>query len=85
MSDLFWLFEAQVERLRPFFPKSRRCCRTLTTEDSQRESMRLDGVDDQAITRPILHDELVQVHRVASPARVTVDLVGQGDDLACAA
>lgn len=23
MSDLFWLTEAQVERLRPFFPKSR--------------------------------------------------------------
>ena len=23
MSDLFWLSEAQVERLRPFFPKSR--------------------------------------------------------------
>lgn len=23
MSDLFWLCEAQVERLRPFFPKSR--------------------------------------------------------------
>ena len=22
MSDLFWLSEAQVERLRPFFPKS---------------------------------------------------------------
>lgn len=23
MSDLFWLSEAQVERLRPYFPKSR--------------------------------------------------------------
>lgn len=23
MSDLFWLSEAQVDRLRPFFPKSR--------------------------------------------------------------
>ena len=23
MSELFWLTEAQVERLRPFFPKSR--------------------------------------------------------------
>lgn len=23
MSDLFWLTEAQMERLRPFFPKSR--------------------------------------------------------------
>ena len=23
MSDLYWLSEAQVERLRPFFPKSR--------------------------------------------------------------
>ena len=24
MSDLFWLTEAQMERFRPFFPKSRR-------------------------------------------------------------
>jgi transposase len=23
MSDLFWLTDAQMERLRPFFPKSR--------------------------------------------------------------
>jgi transposase len=23
MSDLYWLSEAQVERLRPYFPKSR--------------------------------------------------------------
>jgi hypothetical protein len=47
--------------------------------------MRLDGADEQAITRPIPRDELVQLHFFAPQARVTSDLAGQGDDLACAA
>ena len=47
--------------------------------------MRLDGVHEQAVTRPLPHDELVQLHGFAEEARITVDLAGQGDDLACAA
>jgi hypothetical protein len=27
MSNLYWLTEAQMQRLRPFFPKSRGCAR----------------------------------------------------------
>ena len=50
-----------------------RCCRTLTVADSHRESMRLDGVDEQAITRPLPHDELVRLQRGAREARVAVD------------
>lgn len=47
--------------------------------------MRLDGLNEQAITRPLPHDELVQLHCVASQARVSADLAGQGHDLARAA
>ena len=42
-------------------------------KDSHRESMRLDGVDEQAIARPLPHDELVQLQRGAKEARVAVD------------
>ena len=62
-----------------------RCCTTLSAEDSHRESMRLDGPHEQAISRPLSHDELVQLHCLAEQARVAADLAGQGDDLARAA
>lgn len=62
-----------------------RCCRALTVEDSHCESMRLDMLYEQAVTRPLPHDELVQLHFFAPQARFTSDLAGQGDDLACAA
>jgi hypothetical protein len=35
--------------------------------------MRLDGVDEQAITYPLPHDELVRLQRGAREARVAVD------------
>ncbi len=57
----------------------------LAFEDSHCEAMRLDGCHEQAITRPLPHDELVQLHGVASEARVAADLAGQGHDLARAA
>ena len=63
----------------------RRCCTTLAMEDSQRESIWLDGVHEQTITRPLPHYELVQLHGGAPQARVAADLAGQGDGLACAA
>ena len=59
----------------------RHCCRTLTSEDSHRESMRLDGRHEQADARPLPHDELVQLHCFTSHTRVAADLAGQGDDL----
>lgn len=34
----------------------RRCCKSLTTKDSLRESMALDAVHEQAISRPLSHD-----------------------------
>ena len=52
---------------------SRRCCRTLPAKDSHRESMRLDGLHEQAVTRPLPHHELVQLHCGAVQARVPVD------------
>ena len=61
---------------------ARRCCITLNGEDSQRESMWLDGEHDEAPTRPLSHDELVRLHRFAQETWLVVDLVGQGDDLA---
>jgi len=60
----------------------RRCCTTSPTEDSHCESMRLDGLHEQAITRPLPHDELVQLHGFSAQARVAADLAGQGDGLA---
>ncbi len=47
--------------------------------------MRLDDLYEQAITRPLPHDELVQLHCIASQARFAVDQAGQGHDLARAA
>jgi len=47
--------------------------------------MQLDGLHEQAITRPLPHDELVQLHCVALQARFAVDLAGEGHDLARAA
>lgn len=62
-----------------------RCCTTLTVEDPQSESMRLDRRHEQAIPRPLPHYELVQLHRLTEEAWVVADLAGQGDDLARAA
>ena len=36
----------------------------------------LDGQDEQAITHPLPHDELVQLYFGAAQARVAVDLAG---------
>ena len=47
--------------------------------------MRLDGLHEQAITRPLPHYELVKLHFGAAQARLAVDLAGQGHDLARAA
>ncbi len=44
--------------------------------------MRLDGSHGQAMTRPLPHDELVQLHGVSAQARIPADLARQGDDLA---
>ena len=63
----------------------RRCCRTLTADDSQRESMRLDGSHEQAASHPLPHDELVQLQRGAAQARLDADLGRPGDGLAGAA
>ena len=71
--------EAVIQRF------TRRCCRILTVEDSHRESMQLDELYEQAITRPLSHDELVQLHGFSAQARIAADLAGQGDDLARAA
>ena len=59
-----------------------RCCRTQSVEDSHRESMRLDGSDDQAPLRPLPHDELEILQRCPEAARVAADLAGQGDGVA---
>lgn len=61
------------------------CCIPLTFEDSHRESMQLDGLDEHAITRPLSHNDLVQLHGFSVQARIVADLAGQGDDLARAA
>ena len=62
-----------------------RCCRTLTLEDSHRESMRLEGLHDEALTRPVPHNELVRLHCRAAQAGLITDLAGQGHYLARAA
>jgi hypothetical protein len=51
-------------------------------ENSQRESMRLDGVDEQAIPRPLPHDELVQLLSGVVQGWVAADLAEQGHGLA---
>ena len=89
-----WKLSAEQIGLRPVdwdnkdlkkIASGRRCCTTLTFEDSQSESMRLDGPHEQADLRPLPHDELVHLHCSASQAGLIADLAGQGDDLARAA
>jgi hypothetical protein len=46
--------------------------------------MRLDGEYEQALTRPLPHDELVQLYGVFAKERISADLDGQGHVLACA-
>ena len=67
------------------FTSEGRCCKSMTTKDSLRESMALDAVHEQAISRPLSHDELVQLQRVAEEAGVSAHLGRQGHDLARAA
>jgi len=47
--------------------------------------MRLDGLHEQTTSRPLSHDELVQLQRIASEAGVAPGLDRQGHDLARAA
>ena len=47
--------------------------------------MALVAVHEQAISRPLSYDELVQLQRVAQEAGVSADLRRQGHDLARAA
>ncbi len=60
----------------------RRCCTSLTTEDSLRESMPLDARYEQAISHPLLHDDLVQLQRIAAEEGIAADPGRQGHDLA---
>jgi len=62
-----------------------RCCTSLTTLDSHHESMRLHGLHEQTTSRPLSHDELVQLQRVAQEAGVSVELGRQGHERARAA
>ena len=63
--------EAQNRRKQGRAKPDGRCCRTLTVGDSHRESTRLYGVHEQAITRPLPHHELVQLYCGASQAGVS--------------
>ena len=56
--------------------------RNSLLKDSQRESMGLEGLHPEAFSRPLPHNELVRLQRRAAEARLPVDLVGQGDDMA---
>lgn len=50
-----------------------RCCTTLIVADSHCESMQLEVLHEQAIPRPLQHDELAQLHCGAPQARVSPD------------
>lgn len=58
---------------------------TLAAEDSRHDFTRLVGAHKQAITRPLPHRELAPLQLGAAQAQVSIDLAGQGHDLACAA
>ena len=59
-----------------------RCCRSPPAEDSRRESSRLGWGHEQAFSRPLPHDELVQRQRRPATARLAAGLVRPGDGLA---
>jgi hypothetical protein len=82
-----WKFPSSNLRLgtQLIVKSGRRCCTTLTLQDSHRESTRLDRSHEQAITPTLPHHELVQLHCGASQEGFIADVAGQGDDLARAA
>ena len=47
--------------------------------------MRLDRLHEHAVTRPLMHYELVQLYCFAAQARLVADLVRRGHNAACAA
>jgi hypothetical protein len=53
--------EVQEALLYRFRIEKWHCCKTLAVEDSFREFMRLDGWHEQARTRPLSHNKLVQI------------------------
>ena len=61
----------------------RRCCITLVARDSHRESKRLDRLHEQAITRPLPHYELVQLHRLTEEAWFCADPLPGNACVAC--
>jgi UDP-glucuronate 4-epimerase len=70
---------------RPILTHIGLCCTSLTTEDSIRESMPLDALHEQTISRPLPQDELVQLQRIAAQPGVSADMGGQRHGLARAA
>lgn len=56
--------------------------RNFDRQDSLQETLRLVGDLEQTDTRPLPHDELVQLHCLAPHARFAVDVVEQGNYLA---
>lgn len=75
----------RVRRLMGVMGLQGRCCTTLIVADSLCESMRLDRLHEQTITRPLPHHELAQLYSFTEEAWLFADLAGQGYDLACAA
>jgi hypothetical protein len=82
--------QARRSRLMPvravaIFYVERLCCRTRTTKDSHHESMRLDGLHEQAQSHPLPRDQLVCLQHRPSQSWLFADLARQGDGLARAA
>jgi hypothetical protein len=79
---------SQACRFSPCGPRpsyNRRCCASLTSEDSFRGSMRLDALDERAASRPLSHHGLVRLQRVAAQAGIAADPGRQWHGLARAA
>ncbi len=90
MGNLFWLTQAQVERLRPYFLKARGKPRVDDRRAAFLRGLRaeefVEGLGwliwagmQQACTCLRPHDEVVGRQRGAAPAGLGVDLAGPGD------
>ena len=86
MSDLFWLTEARMERLRPFFPKSRGVPRV----DDRRVSSGIIFIDRNGLRwrdapreygpHKTLHNRWRRWSEMGVFARILVELADRGSD-----
>lgn len=71
--------------IEPWLAMDRLCCGNVPIEDSYLETMRLDSQHEKAITRPLPHEELVQLCCTTAQVRIFADRDELAREIFCVA